>query len=117
LAASQDQRFEGVGLTEDQRRRIDELGPARRAWNTKNQEQLKALREQKRAAAKAGDTAGAERALEQLQTLRATAPDINDVFSELSDEQRAKLRQNRPDRRGAKPSKLGSAESQAGEAP
>jgi hypothetical protein len=107
LAERRKQRFAGVGLSEDQQRRIGELGDARRAWNEQNREQLRALREEQRAARLAGDTATAEQVRKKLEELRATAPEISDIFSELTDEQRARLRQNRPDRKKAASAALG----------
>jgi hypothetical protein len=101
LAERRKERFAGVGLSEDQQRRIAELGGARRAWHEQNREQLWALREQQRSARLAGDTATEEQARKQLEELRATAPEISDIWSELTDEQRAKIRQNRPDQRKA----------------
>ncbi|MBW2289845.1 MAG: hypothetical protein JRG90_18750 [Deltaproteobacteria bacterium] len=101
LAERRKQRFAGAGLSEDQQRRIGELGEARRTWHEQNVEQLRALREQQRAARLAGDAAAEQQASEQLERLRSTAPDIDDVWSELTDEQREKIRQNRPDRNRA----------------
>jgi len=101
LEQRREERFAGVGLSEDQQRRIDELGAARRAWNEQNREQLRALRTDLRAARQAGDTATAEQLAGQLEALKATAPEITDIFAELSEEQRAQIRRNRPDRKGA----------------
>jgi hypothetical protein len=92
------QRFAGVGLSEDQQRRIEELGPARRAWHEQHKEELRALREQQRAAAVMGDTQAEAQARKQLAELRATRPEIDDLLSELTEEQREQFRQNRPDR-------------------
>ena len=109
LAVRREERFAGVGLSEDQQRRIDELGEARRAWHEENQEQLRALREQQRAAHLASDTAAEEQARKQLEELRATAPQFSDVWSELTEEHRAQIRQNRPDRKKAATAALGGA--------
>jgi hypothetical protein len=109
LAVRREERFAGVGLSQDQQRRIAELGDARRAWHEQNQEQLRALREQQRAASLAGDTATEEQARKKLEELRATAPEISDVWSELTDEQRAQIRQNRPDRKKAASAASGGA--------
>lgn len=95
------QRFAGVGLSKDQQRRIEELGPARRAWHEQHKEQLRALREQQRAAAAKGDAKAEAQARKQLEELRATRPEINEVLSELTDQQREQFRQNRPDRKKA----------------
>jgi hypothetical protein len=110
LAVRREERFAGVGLSEDQQRRIDELGEARRAWHEENQEQLRALREQQRAAHLASDTAAEEQARKQLEELRATAPQFSDVWSELTEEQRAQFKQNRPDRKKAASAASASAE-------
>jgi hypothetical protein len=107
LAERRKERFAAAGLSEDQQRRIGELGDARRAWHEQNQEQLRALREQQRAARLAGDVATEEQARKKLEELRATAPQFSDIFSELTDEQRAQFRQNRPDRKKAASAALG----------
>jgi hypothetical protein len=107
LAARREERFAGVGLSEDQRRRIAELGDARRAWNEQNRVELRALRDQQRAARLVGDTEAERQASKKLEELRATAPEFSEVFSELTDEQRAQFRKNRPDRKKAASAALG----------
>ena len=99
IAVRREERFAGAGLSEDQQRRIAELSDARRAWHEQNREQLRALRERQSAARLAGDTAAEEQARKKLEELRATAPEISGLWSELTDEQRAQIRQNRPDRK------------------
>jgi hypothetical protein len=91
-ALRRQQRFAGVGLSEDQQRRLDGLDDARRVWEAEHSEELHALKAERRAAAMSGDGAAAAAARNRIQELRATAPSLRSILAELSDEQRAQIR-------------------------
>jgi hypothetical protein len=95
-ARRRQQRFAGVELSEDQQRRLDGLGDARRAWHAEHRDELRALRSEVRAAEQSDDDAEAAAARSRIQALRETAPGMDNILAELSDEQRAQLRAARP---------------------
>lgn len=95
-ARRRQQRFAGVELSEDQQRRLDGLGDARRAWHAEHRDELRALRDEARAAEQSGDDAAAAAARTRIQVLRETTPGLDSILAELSDEQRAQLRAGRP---------------------
>ncbi len=95
-ARRRQQRFAGVEFSEDQQRRLDGLGEARRAWHAEHRDELRALRSEVRAAQKSGDDAAADVARSRIQALRETSPGLDSILAELNDEQRAQIRAARP---------------------
>ncbi len=95
LAQRRQERFAEIGLSEDQQRRIEGLDDARTAWHEENRDEMHAIRQQMRAAQRSGDDPAATAARDRLHELRATAPGLASILTELSDEQRAMIRARR----------------------
>jgi hypothetical protein len=88
------ERFAGIDLSEDQQRRLDALDDEQRSWKAEHEEALRRLRDEMRAARKAGDDAALEDARSRMRTLQQTIPTLRGILAELSDEQRAQFERN-----------------------
>lgn len=100
-----------LDLTEEQKQKVQQIMKGHREsaeqWREQNREKMKQLLEQLRQAKKSGDEDKAEQIKEQIKTL--TQQDggpgdlIDDIKGVLTDEQKAKLEEMRPDRRPGGP--------------
>lgn len=82
-----------IGLDADQQRAFAALDEQRKVWLAENREELDALRAELAAARRANDRAAVKSVQDRLRALRESAPRLGDILGDLSDEQRASLRQ------------------------
>ncbi len=110
VAEMRKDRYANLGLSEEQTQRIKAIREEQRAWRAEYGEELRDLSQKRRASRSAGDQAEADAVRLELRELRETLPTERDVIAVLTDEQRAKLRQNRPlNVRGRMPGKQAAA--------
>ena len=96
FAKSREDRYAELGLSDEQKQRIEALRVEQQAWIAEHRDEISALANQRKAARRAGDDAEAEAIRQQLLELRETRPTEQDIVAVLTDEQRAELRRNRP---------------------
>lgn len=85
------ERFAEVGLSDDQQRRLDALDDERQSWRAEHEEALRALQDELAVARRDGDEAALADGRARMRALWETMPSLQEILTELSDEQRARL--------------------------
>lgn len=117
VAQRRNQRFANLGLTEDQKQRIQAIRVEQQTWREDHRDELSELGEQRRVARESGDDAAANAIRLQLRELRESMPTEQDVVAVLTEEQRAQLRAKRPGFLGRSPRRLADPPSTADDSP
>ena len=116
FAKSREDRYAELGLSDEQKQRIEALRVEQQAWRAEHRDEIRTLANQRKAARQAGDDAEAEAIRQQLLELRETRPTEQDIVAVLTDEQRAELRKNRPFTLGGRPPQRRAPPAQAADA-
>jgi hypothetical protein len=116
IAELRKERYAKLGLSDEQKQSIEALRAEQQAWRDEHRDEVRALGRKRKAARQAGDEAEAEAIRLQLRELRETLPTEQDIVAELTDEQRAQLRRNRPINLMGRPPRRQASPAQAADA-